>query len=256
MSGPSFRAFAKDARDFAAAEKRQHRWDQEITGRGNVQELTNIDGTKPGNNKNPHRRRRADPVPFSGERPLGAPIPKTLSSDGKKPVPKKNDGAGKVVPKTFSERIEKPPDGLFKTKNVQNMSPWKPHKGATPLDMNLPPMTVKGQNRFPVGKQETEETWRKLMSRTGIHNESITAMVEKHTVAVGGGALAPPVPPPMAAPAHIPGPAPAPSPYGYSPSAILAMSNSSEKSVSCSRIGCFPLRKKTLSVHLLEPKSL
>ena len=223
MSGQSFRAFAKDARDFAAAEKRKHRWDQEITGRGNVQQLTNIDGAKSDKNKNPHRRRRADPVAFSGERPLGAAIPKTLSSDGKKPQPKKNDGAGTVVPKAFTERVEKPPDGRFKTKNVQSISPWKVHKGATPLDMNAPPLTVKGQNRFPLGKKQTEEAWHKLMSSTGIRSKNITAIVEKPASGgngggppVGGGGpprIAPPVAPPPKAPVAPPrAPSPQPGP--------------------------------------------
>ena len=84
-------------------------------------------------------------------------------------------------------QIERPPDGLFRTKAVKSNEPWKQH-GETPLTMSRPPIRVQGQQLFPLGKKETTAAWKKLMNAGGARTKGITANTleaePKTTVAV------------------------------------------------------------------------
>lgn len=168
-----FYSFAKSLQDKKKALHNQKRFDKEVTGKGATQDLVLISGSTPTHQQQP-KFKLARPVSFAGLPPLGAgPRGKTISARGDPPTSKKHKKVS-VMPKPFTDRLEKPPDGLFKTQDVQSIKPWKV-KDQIPLLMNQPPIRLKNQKLFPLTKAETEAEWRKLMAGKGAKSKDITS---------------------------------------------------------------------------------
>ena len=183
----NFYQFRKQARDAKMAKHAQIRFSKEVTGRGKTQDLVLISGSKPEHQKQ-IKPKMARVVAF-GERPLGQAAPRShaISARSSPPKHKKNDSLKKTFPKVMTGQIERPPDGLFRTKAVKSNEPWKQH-GETPLTMSRPPIRVQGQKLFPLSKKETTAAWKKLMNAGGARTKGITANTleaePKTTVAV------------------------------------------------------------------------
>jgi len=183
----NFYQFRKQARDAKKAKQAQIRFGKEVTGRGKTQDLVLISGSKPEHQKQ-IKPKMARVVAF-GERPLGHAAPRShaISARSNPPKQKKNHSLKKTFPKVMTGQIERPPDGLFRTKAVKSNEPWKQH-GETPLTMSRPPIRVQGQKLFPLSKKETTAAWKKLMNAGGARTKGITANTleaePKTTVAV------------------------------------------------------------------------
>ena len=143
--------YVKNKRDVKRAHNTQQAWDREVTGKGKTQDLSLISGSAPDKQKQ-IKTKLAPPTAFAGQPKMGSRTGKTISARSDAPKQKKNDKLGNTFPKTFSDKIEKPPDGLFKTKNVQTLQPWKT-PNQTPIMMHAPPLRVQGQKLFPSEKR-------------------------------------------------------------------------------------------------------
>eukprot|EP00035_Acanthoeca_spectabilis_P017075 m.356710 g.356710 ORF g.356710 m.356710 type:complete len:343 (-) comp16606_c0_seq6:2021-3049(-) len=164
----NFYQFVKNARSLKKAHQTQIQFSKEVTGRGRTQDLVSIAGSKPDAMKD-MTPKYAKPVAFSGERPLGQPakgraIPARFDPPTSRQ--KKNVAQAQTFPKTFSDKVEKPPDNLFKTRDAQSTEPWK-HPGARPMNMSVPPIRVHGQKLFPLDKKDTVQAWKTLMTNKG-----------------------------------------------------------------------------------------
>ena len=202
-----FHNFTQTIRDVKRAEHTQQRFSKEVTGRGNTQNLVSVAGSKPEGIKQ-IKQTYAKPVSFSGETPLGAERGRHIAASADAPKSKKNDGLKKTFPKVFTDRIERPPDNLFSTKAAQSLGPWQ-NKDQTPVSMSVPPIRLPGQKLFPMNKQETVASWRKLMSQHGAQTMGIGSVPSAEK---SGLAPAPPLAPPPPAPPLPPVAAPAPAP--------------------------------------------
>ena len=200
-----FHNFTQTIRDVERAEHTQQRFSKEVTGRGNTQNLVSVAGSKPEGIKQ-IKQTYAKPVSFSGETPLGAERGRHIAASADAPKSKKNDGLKKTFPKVFTDRIERPPDNLFSTKAAQSLGPWQ-NKDQTPVSMSVPPIRLPGQKLFPMNKQETVASWRKLMSQHGAQTMGIGSVPSAEK---SGLAPAPPLAPPPPAPPLPPVAAPAP----------------------------------------------
>ena len=214
-----FHNFSQAIEDVARATKLQKSFSKEVTGTGKTQKLVSIAGSKPGEIKRV-KQTYAKPVGFAQQEPLGANRGRSIAVSKGAPEQKKNDGLSKTFPKVFTERIERPPDGLFKTGASQSTAPWQ-HTGQTPVSMSVPPIRLPGQKLFPMNKQETVASWRVLMGSGGARTKEIGS-APVPPVVIGGPPLVPAprvptpplVPPPKTkvAPILKPSPAPAPAP--------------------------------------------
>ena len=193
----NFYMFAKNLRDRQAAEHNVRKYSTEVLGSGKTQDSKQVNGLDAGAAMKREPKKRAQPIDFAGsgkERLAVRPKSKSIKPD----VPK-NQRAGpsghNAFPKEpFTDRISKPPDGLYKTGSVQSNVGWVP-KDSIPLLMNEPPLRVKGQSMYPIGKKQTEIAWRKLMGAGGARTQKITANTAENTPAAPV-APAPPVPVP------------------------------------------------------------
>ena len=213
-----FHNFSQAIEDVARATKLQKSFSKEVTGTGKTQKLVSIAGSKPGEIKRV-KQTYAKPVGFAQQEPLGANRGRSIAVSKGAPEQKKNDGLSKTFPKVFTERIERPPDGLFKTGASQSTAPWQ-HKGQTPVSMSVPPIRLPGQKLFPMNKQETVASWRVLMGGGGARTKGMGGRgggTSPPPVRIGG---APPVPLPRAPtpPPRAPTPPPrAPTPPPRAP---------------------------------------
>jgi hypothetical protein len=204
-----FHNFTQAIRDVKRATHTQQRFSQEVTGTGKTQELVQISGSKPGEAKQ-IKQTYAKPVAFAQQEPLGANRGRSIAVSKGAPVQKKNEGLNKTFPKAFTERIERPPDGLFKTEATQSTAPWQ-HKGQTPISMSVPPIRLPGQKLFPMNKQETVASWRVLMGGGGARTKGIGGRgggTSPPPVVIGGAPLVPPPPRAPTPPPRVPTPPP------------------------------------------------
>ena len=213
-----FYNFSKAVNDLNKAKHNQVRFSKEVTGKGKTQDLVQMSGSRPGPLQN-KRTKLAPAVSFVREAPLGQAKGKKINAASDAPKRKKKDiQLKRTFPKVFTDRVERPPDGLFQTKNVQTLRPWK-RSGETPITMSVPPIRLPGQKLFPMNKMETQDSWRKLMSNNGAR----TAGIGSAAGASAPGAAAALV----AAPGIVvPGPGPVPasgssSPVATSPPPVL-----------------------------------
>lgn len=210
-----FHNFTQAIKDVRRATHTQQRFSQEVTGTGKTQKLVQISGSKPGETKR-IKQTYAKPVAFAQEEPLGANRGRSIAVSKGAPEQKKNDGLNKTFPKVFTERIERPPDGLFKTAASQSTAPWQ-HKGQTPISMSVPPIRLPGQKLFPMNKQETVASWRVLMGGGGARTKGIGGRgggTSPPPVVIGGAPLVPPprvpTPPPRVPTPPLKAPTPPP----------------------------------------------
>jgi hypothetical protein len=138
-----------------------------------------------------------------------------ISASADAPKQKKNHGLSKTFPKVFTDRIERPPDGLFSTKAIQSLGPWQ-NKEQTPVSMSVPPIRLPGQKLFPMNKRELVTSWRKLMSQHGARTMGIGSApsAEKSGLAP---AAPPPAPPAVGAPIAARPPSPVAAPAASPP---------------------------------------
>ena len=209
-----FYNFTQTIRDVKRAEHTQQRFSKEVTGVGKTQDQVSIAGSKPDAMKI-IKPTYARPVGFSGEVPLGSARGCQISASADAPK-QKNDGLRKTFPKVFTDRIERPPDGLFSTKAIQSLGP-RQNKEQTPVSMSVPPIRLPGQKLFPMNKRELVTSWRKLMSQ---HDRARTMGIGSAPSAEKSGlapAAPPPAPPAVGAPIAARPPSPMAAPAASPP---------------------------------------
>jgi len=145
-------------------------FDREVNGRGDTQDLKNMSGRKPDKaSQQPPDKNKHPNTAFMGQKPLGdRSRSRTIALRNKK---KEERSPSTAFPHTFTNRIEKPPDGLFKTKNIQSI-PTRP-KDETPIMLHAPPLRIGNQKRFPIGKAATEKAWKQLISGGGAKTTNV-----------------------------------------------------------------------------------
>ena len=168
-----FYSYTKRLKDLKKARKVVNTFSLEVKGSLKTQKAKLVSGSAPSQYAPPKLKlARSGKFSEPGLTERHKSIRIAASSDP--PKEKKNVKVGNTFPKTFTTAFEKPPDNLFKTKAVKSIEPWKT-PNATPIMLNTPPLRVKGQSLFPIGKTQTETAWKKLMNANVAKTDQIAS---------------------------------------------------------------------------------